>query len=76
MARLHSEQFANRERPDDSVDRDADVALEVEYPGRRVVAKDAVDATTVEAERSETLLELRDVITPEHGRGPKERPFP
>jgi hypothetical protein len=75
MARLHSEQLANREWTDDAVDLDADVALEVEYAGCRVVAEDAVDAATVEPERAETLLELRDVVSPEHGRGPEQCPF-
>lgn len=75
VARLHSEQLANREGPDDAVDSDADVALEVDDSGCRVVAKDAVDAATVEAERAETLLELGNVVTPEHGRGPEKRPL-
>jgi hypothetical protein len=75
MARLHSEQLANREWTDDAVDLDADVALEVEYSGCGVVAEDAVDAATVEAERAETLLELRDIVTPEHGKGPEECPL-
>ena len=74
MMRLHPHQLADREGPDDPVDPDAGVGLEVAHPGRGVVSEDPVDPTTVEAEGPEALLELCDIVAAEHGRAAQQRP--
>ncbi len=64
---LESEQLTQGGAPDNPVDGQAGVALELAEGARRVVAEDAVDAPGVEPERAQALLEIRHVVTPQHG---------
>jgi hypothetical protein len=73
VAGLHSQKLANRQWSDDAIDRDACVALKVSDACGGVVAEDAVNPTTVKAERAESLLEVGDIIAPKHRRPPKQR---
>ena len=53
--------------PDDAVDGEAGVALELAERPHRGVAEDAVDPAGVEAQRAQALLQLGDVVTAQHG---------
>jgi hypothetical protein len=64
---LESEQLTKGGAPDDSVDGQAGVALELAEGACRVVTEDAVDAPGIEPERAQALLEVGHVVTPQHG---------
>ncbi len=74
MAGAESQQLGDRRRPGDAVDRDAHVALKVAKSGRGEIAEDAVDPAGVETQGAQALLELGDVVPPQHGRPPVEEP--
>ena len=66
---LEAQQFLEGRPADDPVDREAGVALELPERPHGGVAEDPVHPAGVEAERAQALLELGDVVTPQH-RGP------
>jgi hypothetical protein len=66
VAGSHTQELPDGHCPHNAVCRKAGVALEVQDPGRRVFAEDAVDAATVEAERAQSLLEVGHVVAAKH----------
>jgi len=56
-----------------AVHLDSGVALEVAHGRDRLVAEDPVNAAAVKTERTEALLEFRNIVTPEHGGASTER---
>jgi hypothetical protein len=56
----------------DAVDRETGVALEFPEGAHGGVPEDPVDPPGVEAQRAQALLQLGDVVTPQH-RGPAEK---
>ena len=69
LAALEAQEFAQRRAADDTVDRQPGVALELAERPARSVPEDAVDPRRIEPEGAQALLELGDVVTPQH-RGP------
>ena len=63
---LQAEQFMQSGPSDDAVDRKAGVALELGQRVGGVVTEDAVDAAGVEPKCAQPLLEVGDVVTPQH----------
>ena len=52
--------------PDDPVHWDSGVALKLAEGGRGQVSEDPVNPTGVEPERTEALLQLSDIVPPDH----------
>jgi hypothetical protein len=71
---LHAQQVAHGDRPDDAIGDQADVVLEIEDAGLGLLTEDSVHPPTVEAQRSEALLQFRHVVAPEHGGAAEQRP--
>jgi hypothetical protein len=67
-------ELAQGGRPQDSVDREVEVALEVSQGARGESAEYPVDTTGVETESRQTLLQVSDVVAPEHGSVEVEEP--
>ena len=65
---LESQQFTEGGAPEDAVDGETGVALELGQRPRGQVAEDPVDPTGVEAERAQPQLEVGHVVTALHGR--------
>ena len=73
-ARRDPQQLAQRLAPEDAVNRQRRVLLEVAQGRRRRAAEDAVDSSSVEPERAQPLLELGDVVAAQHRRAQVEEP--
>jgi hypothetical protein len=69
---LESHELTEGGPPEDSVDRQAGVALELGQRPRGEVAEDPVDPTGVEAERAQPQLEVGHVVAALHGCAPVE----
>ena len=67
VAALQAQELGQGGPAHDPVDRQPRVALELRHRPRGGVPEDAVDATGVEPERAQTLLQLGHVVTPQHG---------
>jgi hypothetical protein len=71
VAARQTQQLQQRGAADDAVDREAGVALELVQGLHGGVPEDPVDPAGIEAECAQALLQLRHVVTPQHG-GPAE----
>jgi len=69
LAGFEAQQLTQRRAADDAVDREPGVALELAERPAGAVPEDAVDPRRIEAQGAQALLELGDVVTPQH-RGP------
>jgi hypothetical protein len=67
LAALEAQQLAQGRAADDAIDRQSGVALELAERPAGVVPEDAVDPRCIEAQGAQALLELGDVVTPQHG---------
>ena len=67
VAALQAHQLPQGGAADDAVDGEAGVALELAQRPHGGVPEDAVDPAGVEAQRAQALLQLRHVVTPQHG---------
>ena len=67
VAALQAQQLLQGGAADDAVDGESGVALELVQGPHGGVPEDAVDPAGVEAQRAQALLQLRHVVTPQHG---------
>ena len=67
MARRHPAEVPERRRPQDPVDGEPGVALEVRQGLGGELAEDAVHPTGVEPEGGKASLQVSDVVAPQHG---------
>jgi hypothetical protein len=73
VARLKPQQLAERGRSKNSVDRESSISLKLAEGICSGVSKYAVDAASVETQRSKPLLQLSNVIATQHWAAPVEK---